>query len=102
MGNDEAAAAQYRRVLKTSDDLVAMNNLAWIYIEQGDRRGLDLATKAHELNPDHPGVADTYAWALIQAALAGDLAAAQRYLDELREAGAEDLAKRLEAVLASR
>ncbi len=137
MGNDDAAAEQYRKVLSMSaDDLVAMNNLAWIYIEQGDPRGVELAAKAHELSPDNPGVADTYAWALIRTgevekgvnllksvlpkvspgpqaneikyhlahglALAGDLSAAQRYLDELREAGADTLVRRLEAVLASR
>ena len=135
-GDEDAAAEQYRKVLAASDDLVAMNNLAWIYIERDDPRGLELAAKAYEKNPGNPGVADTYAWALIRSgkvdkgvnilksilpklpsgrqanemkyhlayglALAGDLPTAQRYLDELREAGEDDFAQRLEAVMASR
>ncbi|MEO6801036.1 MAG: tetratricopeptide repeat protein, partial [Rhodanobacter sp.] len=60
------AATQYEQVLKAFPANVgALNNLAWIYTEQHNPKALALAERAHKLAPDSPGVADTYAWALI-------------------------------------
>ncbi|TAL89861.1 MAG: PEP-CTERM system TPR-repeat protein PrsT [Rhodanobacter sp.] len=61
-----SAATQYEQVLKAFPSNVgALNNLAWIYAEQHNPKALSLAQRAHKLAPDSPGVADTYAWALI-------------------------------------
>lgn len=60
------AATQYEQVLKSYPTNVdALNNLAWIYTEQHNPKALALAEQAHKLAPDPPGIADTYAWALI-------------------------------------
>jgi putative PEP-CTERM system TPR-repeat lipoprotein len=60
------AASQYELVLKAHPTSVgALNNLAWIYTEQHNPKALALAEQAYKLAPQSPGVADTYAWALI-------------------------------------
>jgi len=62
------AARQYAQVLKTyPSNLVALNNLAWLYVEQHNPEGLTLARKAYQLSPDSPSIGDTYGWALMQA-----------------------------------
>ena len=60
------AAAQYEKLLKDNPSNVgALNNLAWIYTEQGDRKALPMAERAYKLAPTSSSVQDTYAWALI-------------------------------------
>lgn len=60
------AASQYETVLKAYPANVgALNNLAWVYAEQHNPKALALAERAYKLAPQSPGVADTYAWALI-------------------------------------
>lgn len=60
------AAAQYEQILKTyPSNIGALNNLAWIYTGQNDPRALALAKRAYQLASGSPGIADTYAWALI-------------------------------------
>jgi putative PEP-CTERM system TPR-repeat lipoprotein len=60
------AAAQYEHLLKANPSNVgALNNLAWIYAEQGDRKALSLAERAYKLAPTSPSVQDTYGWALV-------------------------------------
>ncbi|HEV7123216.1 MAG TPA: XrtA/PEP-CTERM system TPR-repeat protein PrsT [Rhodanobacter sp.] len=60
------AASEYELVLKAHPTSVgALNNLAWIYAEQHNPKALTLAEQAYKLAPQSPGVADTYAWALI-------------------------------------
>lgn len=65
-GKKNQAADQYRKVLKSDPANVnALNNLAWVYTENHDSRGIALAEKAHKLAPQSPYIADTYGWALI-------------------------------------
>lgn len=60
------AAEQYEKVLETyPSDVGALNNLAWIYTEQHNPKALVLAERAYRLASGSPGIADTYAWALI-------------------------------------
>ena len=46
-------------------DLVALNNLAWIYQQKGDKRAQEYAQRAFEQAPT-PEVTDTLAWILAQ------------------------------------
>ena len=46
-------------------DLVALNNLAWIYQQKGDGRAREYAQRAFEQAPT-PEVVDTLAWILVQ------------------------------------
>ncbi|MGH8192446.1 MAG: XrtA/PEP-CTERM system TPR-repeat protein PrsT [Rhodanobacteraceae bacterium] len=60
------AAREYERILKKyPSNIDALNNLAWIYTGQHNPKALGLAERAYKLAKDSPGVADTYAWALI-------------------------------------
>ena len=62
------AASEYEQVLKANpSDIAALNNLAWIYTEQGNRQAVGVAERAYKLAPTSPSVQDTYAWALVES-----------------------------------
>jgi Flp pilus assembly protein TadD len=61
------AIREFERVKELQpDNLVAWNNLAWLYQQQGDARALEYALKAKELAPKRPEVLDTYGWIELQ------------------------------------
>ena len=61
----DAAVAGYRRVLQIdSDNIVALNNLAWILSERKDPKGVEYAEEAHRLSPFNPNVLDTLGWSI--------------------------------------
>ncbi|MBU2955623.1 tetratricopeptide repeat protein [Marinobacter sp. F3R08] len=63
----EKAIPPYEELLELRpQNVVALNNLAWIYFQKGDDRAIELAKQAFELNPDSAAVADTYGWILLQ------------------------------------
>jgi len=64
--DDRAAATrEYEKLVeRLPDNPVILNNLAWLYGETGDERGVALARRAHERAPDNPNIADTYGWIL--------------------------------------
>jgi tetratricopeptide (TPR) repeat protein len=69
-GADQKAKAQsaYEELLKQNpQNILALNNLAWLYHQNGDKRAMGLARKAYELKPDNAAIADTYGWILFQA-----------------------------------
>ncbi len=67
-GQDKEAAGQYEQVLKNyPSNVMALNNLAWIYVGEHDPAALETARRAHDLAPSSPSVQDTYAWALLRA-----------------------------------
>ena len=64
-GNLREAQPHYEQLLKSNArDLVAANNLAWIYGELKDPRALPQAEAAYALAPDHPATLDTLGWIL--------------------------------------
>ena len=64
-------------VARNPDDVVALNNLAWIYSRSNDPRALQTAARAYALSPLSPAVADTYGWILLSQ---GDVGHAVQYL----------------------
>lgn len=67
-GDPEKVLGHYEQVLKTNPrNVVALNNLAWMYYQRGDDRFLDLAKRAYDLVPGRPEVADTYGWLLVES-----------------------------------
>jgi putative PEP-CTERM system TPR-repeat lipoprotein len=65
-GSQSAAKAEYERMLP-SDDPVVLNNLAWIYMEEGDSRALETARRANSVAPNNPDISDTLGWILVQS-----------------------------------
>jgi len=66
-GRTELATAQYEALLQRQPQhVIALNNLALIYVDQRNLRGLELAQNAYNLRPELPGIIDTYGWALVQ------------------------------------
>jgi putative PEP-CTERM system TPR-repeat lipoprotein len=67
MEQNDMATRHYEKVLETEpDNVVALNNLAWLYSLDREPRALVLAERAYHVSPDDPGIQDTYGWALIQ------------------------------------
>lgn len=66
-GNRASAIAEYEKVLAdNSNDVVALNNLAWEYAQGGRPEAVDLAKRAYDLMPEQGSIADTYGWILYQ------------------------------------
>ncbi|HYM32607.1 MAG TPA: XrtA/PEP-CTERM system TPR-repeat protein PrsT [Candidatus Cybelea sp.] len=57
--DDDAMANNELLLEHRPNNVIVMNNLAWLYGQRNDPRGFDLATKAHQLAPDSPDIADT-------------------------------------------
>ena len=61
------AVQQYEAIVaKEPRDALSLNNLAWLYMEQGDRRAIETARRALALAPNSPAIADTLGWILVQ------------------------------------
>jgi predicted Zn-dependent protease len=64
-GKKEQALQVYEAQLKqTPNDVVSLNNSAWLYFEQGNPIAISLAEKAYKLMPDNAAILDTYGWIL--------------------------------------
>lgn len=65
--------ADYKPALKIFEDILAidgnnaavLNNVAWIYQQQGDDRMVEIAERAYDLDRDSPMIADTLGWILV-------------------------------------
>ncbi|MEZ5549689.1 MAG: PEP-CTERM system TPR-repeat protein PrsT [Pseudomonadales bacterium] len=75
--SDKAAAISQYEQLLSADNPIVLNNLAWLYMERGDKRALSAAQRATELAPDNPDILDTLGWVLVQS---GDAKGALRHL----------------------
>jgi putative PEP-CTERM system TPR-repeat lipoprotein len=81
LGDLVAARRDYEEILVTEPEHgVALNNLAWLYHQAGDKRALAIAERAYNLLPKEAAVADTYGWILLSGG------SAERGLSVLREA----------------
>ena len=63
---DEAATSLQRLLDKKPHNPVALNNLAWVYQQQGDKRAEGLAQQAYILSPGGQ-TADTLGWILVSS-----------------------------------
>jgi tetratricopeptide (TPR) repeat protein len=60
------AISMYENILKQSPtNALVLNNLAWLYQESKDKRALETARRAFELNSQNPMIMDTYGWILV-------------------------------------
>jgi len=61
------AEAHYDAMLtEQADNVLALNNLAFLYFQKNDPRALDLAKRAYEKAPESAAVLDTYGYILIK------------------------------------
>lgn len=66
-GKRKEAIEHYQKVLeKQPKNAAVLNNLGWVYYEQGDPRALEYAEKAYNLAKDQPAIMDTFGWVLVQ------------------------------------
>jgi Tfp pilus assembly protein PilF len=65
-GRSEDALEAYRALLQVGpDNLVALNNAAWIAHELAEPDALSFAERAYDVGPDVPAVLDTFGWILL-------------------------------------
>lgn len=65
--DNSQAIEKYEKALESNpDSVIALNNLAWAYLDSKPERALDYAKRANKLAPDSPEVMDTLGWVLIQ------------------------------------
>lgn len=72
LGNRAEAIRVYQKVVEADPNMPeALNNLAYLLAQQGDRidEALKYAQKAQELAPENPNYADTLGWVLYQKGL---------------------------------
>ncbi|MEM1434609.1 MAG: XrtA/PEP-CTERM system TPR-repeat protein PrsT [Pseudomonadota bacterium] len=66
----DEAIRQYEQ-LRSTGNVVVLNNLAWLYMEKGDQRAIPTGEQAFQAAPQNPDVADTFGWVLVKM---GDVA----------------------------
>ncbi len=65
--DNKQAEAHYNAILtEQPDNVLALNNLAFLYSQQNDPRALELAKKAYEKAPESAAILDTYGYILIK------------------------------------
>lgn len=65
LGENSQAIQHYEAINRRSPGQVtAINNLAWLYFQEGDARAISTARRAYELAPQAPEIADTLGWIL--------------------------------------
>jgi len=65
-GKNTEAIASYEKLLSLqADNIAAINNLAWLYMESNSKKAEELAANAYKLAPKSVDVMDTYAAILI-------------------------------------
>ena len=66
IGQNTPAIEQYEKVDDAiSGNVVALNNLAWLYWLENSSKALVTAEKAYQLAPDTAAVVDTYGWIML-------------------------------------
>jgi putative PEP-CTERM system TPR-repeat lipoprotein len=67
-GRSKEAAAHYEWLVNANpNDLIALNNLAWVYGNLGDARAVTTAERALKLQPNNAAVKDTLGWLLVRS-----------------------------------
>ncbi len=66
-GDKARALKDYEAVIERQPgNVVALNNLAWLYYERKDPRALELAKRAYDRFAERAEIIDTYGWLLVE------------------------------------
>jgi putative PEP-CTERM system TPR-repeat lipoprotein len=66
-GQPAEAIEEYQKLLEVDpNNVMALNNLAWLYQEANNPEGVKYAERAYKLVPHRPEVIDTLGWLLVQ------------------------------------
>jgi putative PEP-CTERM system TPR-repeat lipoprotein len=66
-GQNKQAIEQYELVLAIDPkNVIALNDLAWLYQRQNDPRALGMAEQAYQLNSESPAIMDTLGWTMVE------------------------------------
>ena len=91
--DNKSAVQQLRNALEFEpENVVVVNNLAWVLGEMGDPKALEYAEKAYALAPNVANINNTYGWLLVQK---GDTARGIELLRRAVELAPNDAFKRL-------
>ena len=83
-GDNAGAVREYEDLAQTlPENVVVLNNLAFLYQTEGDERALDYAERAYALAPENPAIADTLGWVLVNR---GEVERALPLLETARQA----------------
>ena len=67
LGKMDEAQSDYEAVVDSGQpNVIALNNLAWIYAESDLAKALEVSKAAYELAGQVPDVMDTYGWFLVE------------------------------------
>lgn len=67
-GRDDEALPIYLQLYEQgTENVVILNNLAWIMHQRGSPQALEIAARAYEQAPNQPEIADTYGWILFNS-----------------------------------
>ncbi|MGK0499541.1 MAG: tetratricopeptide (TPR) repeat protein [Oceanicoccus sp.] len=61
----EAIELFEKAISLSPNNAIALNNLAWLYFENGNSKARELGNRAYELAPNSPAIMDTYGWILV-------------------------------------
>jgi len=66
-GRDQEAIKAYEAVVaRDKSNVMALNNLAWLYQGRDANKSLQYARRAYKASPDRPEVMDTLGWIMVQ------------------------------------
>jgi putative PEP-CTERM system TPR-repeat lipoprotein len=83
-GKDAEAIQAFEAVYKLQPgNIIALNNLAWLYSLSSNPKALAYAEKAYKAKPADAGVQDTYGWVLVQQ---GQVEKGRRILEQAMKA----------------
>lgn len=67
LNNNSQAENHYKAILaEQPDNVLALNNLAWLYSQQNNPQAIELAKKAYTKSPEAAAIADTYGHILVK------------------------------------
>ena len=67
LNDNSQAESHYKAILaEQPDNVLALNNLAWLYSQQNNPLALEFAKKAYTKSPESAAIADTYGYILVK------------------------------------